>query len=722
LSTGPSRNGTLTARRPAAASRAPAFRDGFVRRPALVGRLREARDAPLALVVAPAGYGKSTLLAEWAACDERPFIWITLDSFARDTAAVAASISAALEELGWIERARQDFVLVLDDAHSVPADVLRAIVAALLGRVGPGSQIAVASRTEPKLPIGRLRAHRQLVEVRADDLTMAPAEASSLLRMAGLELELGAVQTLSAQTEGWPVGLYLASLALRRRRDDDDCAMSFDLDDDVIAEYVRDEFLADLPPEVMSFLMRTSVLEDLSGPLCDAVLQQHDSGATLSRLAGCNLMLVALDQRHQRFRWHGLFGAMLRAELRRAEPELEPELHRRASGWLARHGDLDGAIGHAVAAGEIARAGELLWGNVARYLGGGRIEPVQRWLSSFSPEQIAGCAPLALAAAHTALMTGSVAEARQWGLLAAEADRRTGGAHETPSLEAGVAIIDAAAARTGTAQMARDATRAYDLEPEHSPWRPICCLLRGVAAHLAGDRPGAETALGEGVQLTATGTPGIVSLCLGQLALIAIEQDDWESAGEFAARASRIVEAHASLGAYPIAALVFAASAATAAHQGRNDEAKRDLRHGIDLLAALGDFVTWYGAQTRILLARAAIGLADTVRARTLLAEASRLARRTPDAVIFEHCFDQAWAQIDTLAETALSGPSSLTIAELRILRFLPSHRSFREIAERLDVSVNTVKTQAHAIYRKLDAASRSEAVARASSAGLLGT
>jgi LuxR family maltose regulon positive regulatory protein len=167
---------------------------------------------------------------------------------------------------------------------------------------------------------------------------------------------------------------------------------------------------------------------------------------------------------------------------------------------------------------------------------------------------------------------------------------------------------------------------------------------------------------------------------------------------------------------------VFAASAATRAHRGRVDEAKLDLRRAADLLTELGDLIPWYGAQIRLVLERAAVGLADTVRARTLLAEASRLARRTPDAVVFQGALDRAWAEIDSLAETALSGPSSLTIAELRILRFLPSHRSFREIAERLDVSINTVKTQAHAIYRKLDAASRSEAVARASEAGLRGS
>jgi LuxR family maltose regulon positive regulatory protein len=202
---------------------------------------------------------------------------------------------------------------------------------------------------------------------------------------------------------------------------------------------------------------------------------------------------------------------------------------------------------------------------------------------------------------------------------------------------------------------------------------------------------------------------------------MAIEQDDWDAATDLAERAADALETDPSLPASPASALVFAACAATRSRQGRVDESKSDLRHAADLLASFGDLLPWYGAEARIMMARAALGLADTVRARTLLAEASRSARKVHGAVIFEPCFDQAWAEIDTLAETALSGPSSLTIAELRILRFLPSHRSFREIAERLGVSVNTVKTQAHAIYRKLDAASRSEAVARAASAGLLG-
>jgi LuxR family maltose regulon positive regulatory protein len=725
-----------------------AFCEGFVCRPALVRRLLDRREAPLALIAAPAGYGKSTLLAEWAARDERPFIWVTLSSRGQDAMMAATSIMEEFGEMAWIapdagpappacltgdatgalralmhslDQAQRRFVLVLDDAHTIRPAVLRAVVAALLERLGRGSQIAVATRTEPPLPIGRLRARRELVEVRTEDLKMSPAEAATLLRLAGLESDFATVRTLLAQTEGWPTGLYLAALALGSEVETDAAMASLQADDHLIADYVSDELLVDLAPEMRRFVTRTSVLDHLSGPLCDAVLDQLGSAATLAGLARCHLMLIPIDRKREQFRWHGLFQAALRAELRRTEPELELELHRRASTWLAEHGDLDAAIAHAVVAGDVTRAGGLLWANVADYLFDGHIDTIQTWLARFTADQIAQSPALALACAHTRLIAGHIAQARHWGLLAVEAERRPGQTTATPSLETGTAIIDAVAAEAGPAQMAQDAMRAYQLEPDHSQWRPISCLLTGVAEHLAGHHHSAEQWLHDGVALSAAAAPAIGSLCLAQLTMIAIEADDWTRAGELAERAARIIEEHPSLGTVPISALVFAASATTRAHEGRVDEAKRDLRRGVDLLAALGDFASWYDAETRILLARAAIGLADSVRARTLLAEASRLARRTPDARIFVRHFDDAWGQIDTLAETTLSGPSSLTIAELRILRFLPSHRSLREIAERLDVSVNTVKTQAHAIYRKLDAASRSEAVERASQAGLLG-
>jgi LuxR family maltose regulon positive regulatory protein len=186
-----------------------------------------------------------------------------------------------------------------------------------------------------------------------------------------------------------------------------------------------------------------------------------------------------------------------------------------------------------------------------------------------------------------------------------------------------------------------------------------------------------------------------------------------------AARARRQVE-RLGLGAYPTSALVFAAAALDRARRGRVDEAQQDMRDGLRLLAALGDFTPWYEAEARVMLARAALRLGDVVRARTLLAEASRIARRAPDAAVLEDWLRESRETADAFSAGRLRGPSSLTTAELRVLRMLPTHLSFREIAGKLHVSANTIKTQAHAVYRKLDASSRTEAVQNARFVGLL--
>jgi LuxR family maltose regulon positive regulatory protein len=286
-------------------------------------------------------------------------------------------------------------------------------------------------------------------------------------------------------------------------------------------------------------------------------------------------------------------------------------------------------------------------------------------------------------------------------------------------MTAAAALVEAMSPRIGVGAIADAASRAYELEREGGQWHPLACLLRGVAAYLGGAREAAIELLDEGVEYVGA-APEVGAMCLAQRATIAIEVKDWATAVELTDRAVATLDRH-GLVDQPACALVFAAAAAARAHAGRSDEAKTELGRGVDLLTELGDYVPWYGAEARILLAHASLGLADVLRARTLLAEASRFARRCHDAVVFQQWFDEAWEHLDALAEVSLSGPSALTIAELRILRFLPSHRSFKEIAVQLGVSANTVKTQAHAVYRKLGAASRSEAVARASQAGLLG-
>ncbi|HUA69969.1 MAG TPA: LuxR C-terminal-related transcriptional regulator [Solirubrobacteraceae bacterium] len=685
-----------------------------MRRTTLVRRLAGSPDARLVVIVAPPGYGKTSLISEWGEHDEREFVWLAPDALeAVDLRSTADAILRPAEDRG-------GFVVVLDDAHLAPAEIVRNLLDVLLAEMPDGATVALSSRAEPPLPLGRLRARRALVEVRVPDLAMMPAEASLLLRQAGLELDFTAVQALVRRTEGWPAGLYLGALSVREQADVASALGRLRGDDHHLAEYFRDEVLSVLPADLTEFAVRTSVLEELSGPVCDAVLETRGSAPVLRRLEKAVTLLRPLDPAHEVFRWHGLFRDALGAELRRTEPELVQALHERACAWYEAHGETDQAISHAVCAGDLVHTGNLLWASIVAYVTQGRNEIVQGWLASFNRDELGSYAPLALAAAHSFLAAGNAAEARHLAVAAAAAAERSRSARGPRSLRAGLAGIEAIVGRAGVGGMGEAAERACKLEPEDSPWRPLCLFLRGTALHLAGNPASAVRLLDEGADLSAATAPSITSLCLAQAAMIAIEQQDWDAAAELTDRARRVIDER-GLAEYPICALAFAASAAARAHHGRADEAKRDLRSGIELLTVLGDFIPWYGAEARILLAHASLWLADVVGARTLLAEASRLARRTTGAVIFERWFDDAWSYMDALAETSLAGPSSLTIAELRILRFLPSHRSFREIASQLGVSANTVKTQAHAVYRKLGAASRSEAVMRASDAGLLG-
>ncbi len=717
---------------------------GLLRRTALVRRLSDA-NAVLAVLIAPPGYGKSTLLAQWTEHDERPAAWITFDErTGRDRAAAIRSILAALADAGLLDDAvsptdaaddptgafvtalhdladaRRDFILVLDDVHLATGPILREVVDAVIAVGGERTVVALASRAEPPLPLARLRAGRALVEVGTADLAMAPAEASVLLHRAGLDADFETVQTIVQHTEGWPGGLYLAASVLRGRLDGDGEEPALRGDEHVIASYFQEEVLSALAPELREFATRTSVLDELSGPICDAVLEQRGSAKLLAELERSTPLLHPLDPAHDRYRWHRLLRQTLNTELRRADPELARVLHRRASCCYQALGDTDRSIEHAVRAHDPVRTGELLWQNIISYLTRGRQELVRSWLSHFNTEELRAHAPLALCAAHSYLAGGSAIEARHWAVAGVAALGRDRDAWDQPDAVPGLLGIKAMIERAGIDGMGEAAAQAYDSEPQDSPWRPIWLFVRGTALHLVGDRAAAVPLLERGADLSAAAEPTITALCLAQAAMIAMEERDWETAAELTDRSRQVTEER-GLAGYPISALAFAAAAAVRAHHGRVDEAKQDLRTGIDLLASLGDFIPWYGAETRILLGHASLWLADVVGARTLLAEASRLARRTPQAMIFGRWFDDAWSYMDSLAETSLAGPSSLTIAELRILRFLPSHRSFREIAAQLGVSANTVKTQAHAVYRKLGAASRSEAVARASDAGLLG-
>ncbi len=714
----------------------PPRAEGLVPRLRVVSRLLGARELPVALLVAPAGYGKTTVLTEWSEWDARPFAWVRLDGDDREPARLLASIAGALgvrtgasslrpdatrralaRLLRHLAHREQPVVLVLDDLEALHGSAALPFVQAIADGMPAGSQLALASRHEPALAVGTLRAHRRLVEVRTGELAMARTEAADLLEAAGLHLGAAELTTVVRRTEGWPAGLYLAALSLRDDRDVPTAVSRFGGADRLVSDYLQDEFLTPLGHAQTAFLMRTSVLDTLSPAACDAILECSESGRTLAVLASSNALLVSLDRNGDSYRLHPLLAQMLRAELRRLDPLRERHLHRLASAWYGAQQEQGLAIRHAVAAGEVTAAGDLLSAEAPALIAHGRNDTVQSWLKEFSPEQIAGCAPLALAAANSRLAAGVGAEAEHW---AAAAVSRMGDAppRARGSLRAAALLPAAAAARDGLAGMRRDTARARELGPDDGPLISTCDLLDGVALHLTGDRDGARGFLAAGARGGAGSAPNVQALCLAQLGLLLVQDENWESAASLTTRARSKLEL-GGLGSYPSSALVFAVSGLVRAHRGMRDEARADTQRSSALVALLDDFAPWYQAETLLTLARAALRLGHLSEARTLTTEAESFVDETPDSPVLRDWIEESRAQLGAVARSAEKA-WTLTSAELRVLRLLPTHLSFPAIAKSLFVSPNTVKTHVRAVYRKLDASSRAEAVSMAMDAGLL--
>ncbi|HWX96388.1 MAG TPA: LuxR C-terminal-related transcriptional regulator [Solirubrobacteraceae bacterium] len=717
---------------------------GFVPRRRLVRQLIASRRAPLVLLAAPTGYGKTCLLSEWSDVDERPFAWVTLEAADNEVEQMSAKIGRALERIGMVgaqangrvSQRRSQFegaglppfmrllaqrgplVLVLDDFEVLDSSSSLETIRVLADQLPHGSQLALGSRIHPALRLGRLRAHHSLVELHASDLRMDQSEAAMLLGAAGLCLDPEHVATLVRRTEGWPAALYLSAISLGDELDAAAQVEDFVGDDAVMSDYLREELIGGISDDARGFLRRTSILDRLSSSLCDAVLGRSDSAAVLQDLARRHLLLEPWERTEESYRCHGLLREMMLRELRLLDGEEARELHRRASLWHSAGGEPDQAVEHAVAADDVGRVGELLWANIPRYLDRAREALVSGWLARFTEEQIAGDAPLSLFLAHRHLNLGDLAHAEYWASAATDQLERPQRQADIPGLRAGMILIRAVVAREGITRMGEDATRAFELESEHSHWRAVCRLYQGIASHLAGDLGRACELLDDGVHRSAH-MPSVESLCHAQLAIVSLCDDDWELAEERSELARTLIDRN-DLEDSPCAALVFAVAALVRAQLGHADESKELVRRALLLLRTSDHYAPWYGEETRIMLARAVTRLTDMRRARTLLAEASRAARRVPDAPVLTAWLDEALGELDSGAAAALEGSSLLTLAELRILRFLPTHLSFREIGERLHVSTNTVKSQAHAVYRKLDASSRSEAVAHAARVGLI--
>ena len=353
--------------------RRPELRPGVVPRPKLAAQLQEG-DATVALVVAPPGYGKTTLVSEMTTAAERPFVWLTITEEDNDPSALLAYVALALDSvepldprtfsalamsqadlasirlprLGNVLANRSlPFLLVLDDVHLVQDPRSIQLIEVLADDMPPGSHLVLAGRSDPPFSFSRMRATGGLLRIGAEELAMDEDEAGALLGQAEVQVDRPALESLVLRTEGWPAGLYLAAIALRESLDPTASAERFAGDDRVVADYLHDEALRSFPDRLRDFMIRSSVLDRLSARVCDAVLESADSAQRLDELEASNLFLVPLDRRGEWYRYHHLFRDMLQGELHRLDPMIETALNTRASTWWEEHGDIDGALHHA---------------------------------------------------------------------------------------------------------------------------------------------------------------------------------------------------------------------------------------------------------------------------------------------------------------------------------------------------------------------------------------
>jgi ATP/maltotriose-dependent transcriptional regulator MalT len=429
----------------------PHQQPGFVPRPRLVEALDEELARGLVLVCAPAGFGKTALLAHLARRGDHPVAWLSLDAADNDPARFWRHAVAALDRVrpGIAERAGPllgppapssfeglvtvlvnelaaqpgedgEVLLILDDYHLIDAEQVHTPVAFLLEHLPPGLRLVLASRSDPPLPLARLRAGGQLTELRASDLRFTAAEAASLLHEAvGGDLPAAAVTALTARTEGWAAGLQLAALSLRGQADVTGFVAAFSGSHRYVLDYLAEEVLDRQPGELRTFLLETSVLERLSGGLCDAVSGRPGSQAMLEQVERANLFLLPLDEVRGWWRYHPLFADLLRVRLQQEQPSRVPALHRNAAAWCEEHGLADDAVRHALGAGDTAWAARLVEQHFdALYLPGERVT-VRRWLAAL-PAELARSRPRLLLAQTWMAIAGGRVEAAETLLDAAE--------------------------------------------------------------------------------------------------------------------------------------------------------------------------------------------------------------------------------------------------------------------------------------------------------------
>ena len=495
----------------------PPNRPEWIERGRLLDQLDRAKSHPVSLIAAPAGYGKTTLVAQWLASQGASgTAWLALDASDNAPGRLWRHVAMALQRAGTpvaddldrflaahghdvqgamlprivyaLATAPHETVLLIDDFHYLHDPARHDEVRLLIDNLPDRAHLVIVTRADPGLRLGRLRASGQLVEIRADELSFRADEASSLLWSEGVRLSGDGVARLMERTEGWPAGLYLAALSLTGRDDPDALVHEYKDGSRFVGDYLTEEVLSRQPDDTREFITSMSILDRFSASLCDAVSGRPGSASVLHELERSNMFLVPLDEQRRWYRFHHLFAAVARAELEVEHPERVPVLHARAAEWFRERGHIDEAVRHALAAGSDGDAAVLVESNWLSYVDAGRTDTVVGWLDALDTGTVAADPAAEVTAAWMSALAGDEG-ALSVHLAALQEFRDHGPLPDgTASVESAIALMQGLFGYGGPDEMTAGAQRAVELETDaRSPYYSIAHLSRGHAAYVAGD-------------------------------------------------------------------------------------------------------------------------------------------------------------------------------------------------------------------------------------------
>ena len=718
---------------------------GYVSRAAQIEAAR-ASGRRFVGVTAPAGYGKSSLLAEWTSSERRHVAWVSLDRYDDDPATLLTLLAAAVARIepgtarlplqvtghgvallgreapllaAALRRAPTPFVLMLDDLQELRDPACRDVLSVVFAGIPVGSQLVVASRGEPwHLP--RARAEGDAFEITADELALDAAGVQKIFANTLVPLSSEDAHELVGRTEGWPVGVVLAAAIAA---DGGGQPATVSGDDRYVADYLYRESLVNLPEHHQWFLRRTAVLDTLSAPLCDAILGTHDAQLVLAELDASNVFIVPLDRSRGWYRYHALYREFLLGELRRLESEALPELQRRAAGWFEAQGSIAMAIELLLdQPAERARTARLVAATALPSYQTGQLATVQRWMRTIGDPAIEAYPPLAVLAGWAMALSGQAAEAARWASIVERSSYDGEPDDGSASFDSARAMLRSVMCASGPAQALADAELACAAEPSWSPWRDQALQLLGEARLLVGDVAGAVTSFTESAAIaSATGnSEGLVG-CAAELALLSMDEGQWdEAAAHVTAALDAVDDRH--MYDYATAVLAFTQAARLALHRGDLVAVRRELTRAMRARPASTEAIPYLAVRARLQLAKVFWAMVDHATAHHLLREIDDILLIRPDLGALVDEVDDFRHFVAASEQRGEQGGPPLTPAELRLLPYLQTHLSVREIGERLFVSRNTVSSELGSIYRKLGVSARSDAVERATQLGLLGS